>query len=190
MDMRNPIFDARNIRDMLTRGYYSLSLWHCLMPSNNLSKHKVNQKNMKKQDCTFCKIVSGEIPASVIFEDEVCMAFMDVFPVNEGHCLLIPKDHFENMLDVNPEVASHLAVRLRELTKRVHGVYAPTGIINAIANGSEAGQEIPHLHIHVIPRKAGDEFGFRFPEGYRDEMASREQLEETGKKLSNVNVRD
>jgi len=145
---------------------------------------------MTKEDCTFCKIVCGEIPASVIFEDEVCMAFMDVFPVNEGHCLLIPKDHFENMLDVDPDVASHLAERLCELTKRVYRIYAPTGIINAIANGSAAGQEIPHLHIHVIPRKAGDEFGFRFPEGYRDEMASREHLDETAEKLRNVNLQD
>jgi histidine triad (HIT) family protein len=145
---------------------------------------------MTKKDCIFCKIVSGEIPSSVIFEDDICMAFMDVFPVSEGHCLLIPKDHFQNMLDVEPEVASHLAVRLRELTRRVHSLYGPTGVINAIANGEEAGQEIPHLHIHVIPRKAGDEFGFRFPEGYRDEMASRERLEKTAKKLNNVNLED
>ena len=128
-------------------------------------------------DCIFCKIVNGEIPASIIFEDDVCMAFMDVFPIKEGHCLLIPKTHFVNMFDVDPDVAAHMNRRLVELTRMVHNLYAPVGIMNVVANGSEAGQEVPHLHFHVIPRNHTDDFGFRFPQGYREEMQSRDELD-------------
>jgi len=74
-------------------------------------------------DCIFCKIVKGEIPASVIFEDDVCMAFMDVFPIKEGHCLLTPKKHYVNMLDVDPDVAAHMSRRLVDLTRMVHKLY-------------------------------------------------------------------
>ncbi|MCK5240468.1 MAG: HIT family protein [Candidatus Thorarchaeota archaeon] len=141
---------------------------------------------MSKEDCIFCKIVKREIPASIIFEDDVCMAFMDVFPVREGHCLLIPKDHYTNMLDVDPLVAERLGRKLSELTKRVHEIYKPIGLLNVAANGPEAGQEVPHLHFHVIPRGKGDQFGFRFPDGYRDEMASREELDRIADRLSKV----
>ncbi len=146
----------------------------------------VDPLHMSKEDCIFCKIVKREIPASIIFEDDVCMAFMDVFPVREGHCLLIPKDHYTNMLDVDPLVAERLGRKLSELTKRVHEIYKPIGLLNVAANGPEAGQEVPHLHFHVIPRGKGDQFGFRFPDGYRDEMASREELDRIADRLSKV----
>ncbi|MHA1934746.1 MAG: HIT family protein [Candidatus Thorarchaeota archaeon] len=128
-------------------------------------------------DCVFCKIVRGEIPSSVIFEDDVCMAFMDVFPISEGHCLVIPKQHFVNMLDVDSEVVAHLARRVTELDRKVHKVFGQIGILNAVANGPEAGQEVPHLHFHVIPRSKGDGIGFRFPEGHREKMESRDELD-------------
>ena len=107
-------------------------------------------------DCIFCKIVKGEIPSSIIFEDDICIAFLDVFPVREGHSLLIPKEHFVNMLDVDPDVAAHLGRRLIELTR---GVKAATGadVLNVVANGSGAGQEVPHLRSRAdsTPRLRG-----------------------------------
>ncbi|MHA2361537.1 MAG: HIT family protein [Candidatus Thorarchaeota archaeon] len=124
-------------------------------------------------DCIFCKIVRGEIPSSIIFEDDVCIAFMDVFPISEGHCLVIPKQHFVNMLDVD----LHLARRVAELDRKVHKVFGQIGILNAVANGPEARQEVPHLHFHIIPRSKGDGIGFRFPNGYREKMESREELD-------------
>ena len=123
------------------------------------------------------------IPASIIFEDDICMAFMDVFPIKEGHCLLIPKEHFTNMLDVDLDVAAHMNRRLAELTRRVYEVYKPVGIMNIAANGPEAGQEVPHLHFHVIPRNKSDGFGFRFPDGYREKIGCPVQVlvtEQTG----------
>ncbi|MHA1907957.1 MAG: HIT family protein [Candidatus Thorarchaeota archaeon] len=143
---------------------------------------------MTSDDCIFCKIVRGEIPSSVVFEDDICMAFMDVFPIREGHSLLIPKQHYTNMLDVDPEVVAHMGKRLAELTRRVHNVYSPIGVLNIAANGPEAGQEVPHLHFHVIPRGKGDGFKFQFPENYRDEMASRESLEKVAESLKNTSI--
>ncbi len=142
---------------------------------------------MTDEDCIFCKIVKGELPASIIFEDDICVAFMDVFPVSEGHCLLVPKQHFTNLLDVDPDTMAHLGIKLAELTKKVHEVYKPVGIINSIANNREAGQEVPHLHMHVIPRKRGANFGFRFPPDYRSEMAKREVLEKIADQIRDAN---
>jgi histidine triad (HIT) family protein len=137
-----------------------------------------------KEECIFCKIVQGEIPSSVIFEDELSLAFMDIYPVSKGHCLLIPKQHFTNLFDVDLDVVSHLAKRLAELARKVNSVIKPDGLITAAANGTGAGQDVMHLHFHCIPRNHGDEFGFRFPEGYRTEMAPREELERLAKSIS------
>ncbi|MFW9849294.1 MAG: HIT family protein [Candidatus Thorarchaeota archaeon] len=141
---------------------------------------------MSPDDCIFCKIVKGEIPSSVVFEDEYCIAFMDVFPIREGHTLLVPKQHFTNLLDVDPDIAAHLGKKLAELTQRIHRVYGPIGILNVAANGAEAGQEVPHLHFHAIPRSENDDFRFQFPENYRDEMASRETLDKVASALKNA----
>ncbi len=90
------------------------------------------------------------------------------------------------MLDADSSVLAHMISRLAELDRKVEGVYKGIGILNAVANGEDAGQEIPHLHFHVIPRAKGDQFGFRFPNGYRDEMASREELERVASLIRNA----
>ncbi|MFX1578114.1 MAG: HIT family protein [Promethearchaeota archaeon] len=139
--------------------------------------------DMSEENCIFCKIVRGEMPASIIFEDEQSIAFMDVFPITEGHCLLIPRKHYENMLDVDPEVVAHLAKILADLTRRVKKATGAEGILNTVANGESAGQEVPHLHFHVIPRNKDSQFGFKFPPDYRDSMASREELDQMAEKI-------
>jgi len=111
------------------------------------------------------------------------MAFMDIYPIAEGHCLLIPKKHFDNTLDVDSMVMSYLSEKLIELNQKVNRVVEPDGILNVVANGKGAGQEIPHLHIHIIPRNHGDEFGFRYPEGYRDESTPREELNKLAERI-------
>ncbi|MFW9787502.1 MAG: HIT family protein [Candidatus Thorarchaeota archaeon] len=138
---------------------------------------------MSEENCLFCKIVRGEMPASIIFEDRESIAFMDVFPVIEGHCLLIPRKHFENMYDVDPEIVAHLAKNLADLTKRVQKATGAEGVLNIAANGEGAGQEIPHLHFHVIPRNKNSQFGFKFPPDYRNSMAPREELDKIAKKI-------
>ncbi|TFG27453.1 HIT family protein [Candidatus Thorarchaeota archaeon] len=138
---------------------------------------------MSSDDCIFCKIVRGEIPSSVIFEDDVCMAFLDVFPVNKGHSLLIPKKHYVNLLDVDPDVAAHMVRRLIDLTRGVKIATGEEGVMTVVANGAGAGQEVPHLHFHAIPRSKGANFGFFFPPNYRESMADRSELDEISKKI-------
>jgi len=142
---------------------------------------------MSSDDCIFCKIVRREIPSSVIFEDDICMAFLDVFPVNTGHSLLIPKKHYVNLLDVDSDVVAHIARKLIDLTRGVKNATGEEGVLIVAANGAGAGQEVPHLHFHAIPRSKGANFGFRFPPDYRDEMANRTELDEISKKIrSNI----
>ncbi|MBD3406786.1 MAG: HIT domain-containing protein [Candidatus Lokiarchaeota archaeon] len=136
------------------------------------------------EECLFCKIIQGEIPSTKVFEDDKVLAFMDIYPVSEGHCLLIPKDHYANMFDVDKDVLAHLSKRLADLTRMVNRAFKPDGVLNTVANGPGAGQEIPHLHFHVIPRNKGDEFGFRFPDGYREKMASQEDLKKIASKIT------
>lgn len=138
---------------------------------------------MSEENCIFCKIVRGEMPASVVFEDEQSIAFMDVFPVAEGHCLLIPKKHYENMFDVDPDLVAHLAKNLADLTKRVHKATGAEGVLNIVANGEGAGQDVPHLHFHAIPRSRSSPFGFKFPPDYRSTMASRDLLDQMAAKI-------
>lgn len=126
------------------------------------------------------------MPATKIYEDDVCLAFMDIFPVTEGHCLLIPKEHSTNMLDADPQVLQHLITKLALLDRKVASIFEGAGILNTVASGRNAGQEVPHLHFHVIPRKAGADFGFRFPEGYHDAMAPREELERVAELIRNA----
>jgi len=141
---------------------------------------------MSSDDCIFCKIVRREIPSSVIFEDDVCMAFLDAFPINKGHSLLIPKKHYVNLLDVDPEVVAHMARRLIDLTRGVKNATGEDGVMVTVANGAGAGQEVPHLHFHAIPRSRGANFGFRFPPDYRESMADRTELDEISKKIRNA----
>lgn len=139
---------------------------------------------MSEEDCIFCKIVRGDIPSSVVFEDEHCLAFMDVFPIRDGHALLIPKKHFINLIDVDGDVVAHLARRLTDLVRGVKETTGADGVLAVAANGKGAGQEVPHLHFHAIPRDSGDEFRFVFPKGYREEMASKDELDAMAKKIA------
>ncbi|MEM4735122.1 MAG: HIT family protein [Candidatus Thorarchaeota archaeon] len=143
---------------------------------------------MSSEDCVFCKIVKRQVPASVVFEDDCCMAFMDIFPIREGHCLLIPKSHYTNLLDVDLAVMERMSGRLVELTRKVYAALRPNGVLVIAANGTGAGQEIPHLHFHVLPRNSGDEFRFQFPKGYREKMALREELDAVATRIRNAST--
>ena len=114
------------------------------------------------EECIFCKIAKGEIPSEKIYENENVLAFLDIFPATEGHILVIPKKHYENIFDIpkdvlkeNIEVAQKIAFLLKEKLKA-------EGINLLNSNNKIAGQEVLHHHIHVIPRYSGDEFEIVF----------------------------
>jgi histidine triad (HIT) family protein len=110
-------------------------------------------------DCVFCDIVAGELPASVVYEDDVLIAIMDIAPVNPGHTMVIPKKHFAYMADMDEETGMHLF----RVTMRVERAIRGSGVrcegTNLfLADGEAAFQEIFHLHMHVFPRFKGDAF--------------------------------
>jgi histidine triad (HIT) family protein len=112
---------------------------------------------MSGRDCIFCRIVAGESPCEAIHEDEASLAFMDINPANDGHCLVIPKAHFATVFETPPEIFGAVARAAAEVARAVMAELAPGGLSLVQANGPLAGQTVSHLHIHVLPRRAGDE---------------------------------
>lgn len=107
-------------------------------------------------DCLFCKIVAGEIPSHKIFENERVFAFLDIFPSNPGHTLVIPKSHHENLLVTPPELAHELLDVVQQLTPRIMETVDAAGA-NVIINMHPAsGQIIMHTHYHIVPRFVDD----------------------------------
>ena len=108
-------------------------------------------------DCIFCKIVKKEIPAKIITETEKSLAFMDAFPLTKGHSLVIPKNHYEKVQDMTSDDNSDLFETVHNVIGKVDKLTNATLV--AIHNGKESGQEIPHVHVHLIPRSSEDSAG-------------------------------
>lgn len=108
------------------------------------------------KECIFCRIISGEIPSGKIYEDEWTVAFMDTAGDVDGHILVVPKTHRKNILDCD----ENNLMRLMKTVKRISGHLVAhcgyTGVNLLNASDESAGQSVPHFHIHIIPRKAGD----------------------------------
>ncbi len=109
--------------------------------------------------CVFCAIVEGRIPSHKVYEDEKTLAFLDIHPSAPGHTLVIPKAHLARVEDLPEEDARSIFTALHGIVGRIQeAVGAPASTIG-INNGRESGQEVPHVHIHVIPRNRGDRGG-------------------------------
>lgn len=134
------------------------------------------------EDCTFCKIVNKEFQSSIVYEDDIVVAFMDIQPVNEGHTLVVPKKHFVTLDDCDEEIAKHLMAVTKKLNNAVLKAAKCEGVLNLIANGEAAGQEIFHLHIHIVPRFKNDGFGLKFADEYFVPK-ERKALDETAEKI-------
>ncbi len=108
-------------------------------------------------DCIFCKIVKREIPAKIIAETGKSMAFIDAFPLTQGHSLVIPKNHYAKVQDIATDDYADLFETVRKVISKVDKISNAT--LLAVHNGKESGQEIPHVHVHLIPRNAADSAG-------------------------------
>ena len=109
-----------------------------------------------EENCIFCKIVSGEIPANKIYEDDYTLAFLSIGPHNPGHTLVIPKDHFENVYGLPDETLCRTIITVKKIAIAIKNGLETDGINIGMNNEETAGQEIPHAHFHIIPRKEGD----------------------------------
>jgi histidine triad (HIT) family protein len=116
--------------------------------------------------CIFCEILRGNSPASFTYEDDTVVAFMDVQPITHGHMLVVPREHAVLMSDVNETVAMRTFRVARKLSSAVRSTLGASGVNLFVADGETAFQDVPHFHVHVIPRYANDGFGLTFPDGY------------------------
>lgn len=118
--------------------------------------------------CVFCKIVKGELPCSKVYEDNLLLAFMDIQPVEKGHILIIPKEHHKYMSEVSDELLREIIILAKKIEIALRKSEVKAQDINLfLADGEIANQEIPHFHLHIIPRYPNDGFGFKFREDYQ-----------------------
>ena len=104
------------------------------------------------EECIFCKIVNGKIPAAKIYEDSKVMSFLDIMPANKGHCLVVPKNHSENLIEMGEDDLS-ATIKAAKKVARALSLSFGNGSFNMVMNnGKEAGQLVNHAHIHIIPR--------------------------------------
>ena len=134
-------------------------------------------------DCIFCRIIEGSLPSSTVYEDNVCVAFMDIQPVNPGHVLVVPKAHSKDLSDLPADTGAHLfqvaqriAVHMPEVDVKCEGINL------LLAHREAAGQEVFHAHLHVIPRYKGDGFEIKFGSKYTG-MAERSELDSIATKI-------
>lgn len=116
-------------------------------------------------DCIFCKIVAGEIPSARVCDDADHLGFMDINPVRPGHVLLVPKKHYERLTDMPGDAAAKMARLLPRLAGAVVMAAGADGFNLFLADGTCAGQEVPHVHLHIIPRRENDGRCFEWKSG-------------------------
>jgi len=110
----------------------------------------------KAMDTIFTKIDKGEIPSTKVYEDDICFVILDINPVKKGHCLVISKQPYPNMGSCPDDVLNHLILVAKKIEKKQREVLGNQGSNIIINNDPASGQEVPHIHVHVIPRFDGD----------------------------------
>lgn len=134
-----------------------------------------------KEDCIFCKIIKGEIPSKKIYEDEKVIAILDINPVTEGHTLVIPKEHYEDIYDIPAEILSNVTIVTKELATKYKYILGNEGTSLLQSNGKDAGQEVFHFHMHLIPRYSGIRSGI----GLRREKKPEKGIDEIFETIAN-----
>ncbi|MDE1766147.1 MAG: HIT family protein [Thaumarchaeota archaeon] len=108
-------------------------------------------------DCIFCGIISGKIPSRKVYETARSLAFLDAFPLARGHTLVIPKSHYSKIQEMTQQDNADLFETVRIMAEKIERL-TPSSLV-AVHNGKESGQEVPHVHVHIIPRERGDGAG-------------------------------
>ena len=111
---------------------------------------------MKKDDCIFCKLANGDIPTNVIYEDDTFTVIMDAAPATKGHCLILPKEHYANIYELDEEVAGKVFKLAKKLAAEMTEKLGCDGFNIVQNNGETAGQTVFHFHMHLIPRYKDD----------------------------------
>lgn len=114
-------------------------------------------------NCVFCRIMAKQIPATVVYEDEHTLAFMDIGQVNPGHVLVAVKEHVENLYALDDAQAAAVFRAAARVARAIRGAFEPQGLSVYQANGAAAGQTVFHLHVHLVPRHEGDGMALTWP---------------------------
>lgn len=125
-------------------------------------------------DCIFCKIVAGEIPCYKLAETENALAFLDILPIAHGHLLVIPKQHVEFVYKADPALMAEVMALATRVAAAVNKSIACEGMNLLLNAGRVAGQEVPHIHMHIIPRASDDGIKWPWPQGELTEAAAKE----------------
>jgi histidine triad (HIT) family protein len=129
--------------------------------------------HMKDTDCIFCKIVASEIPAMKVYEDADTLAFLDINPVNHGHTLVIPKEHYMNVFEAPENVWGKIMSTVKKVAHAVRDGL-PVGDLNiAMNNGAHSGQVVFHAHVHIIPRYENDGYQLWHGKPYEEGQAEK-----------------
>lgn len=135
------------------------------------------------QDCIFCKIVKKELPAFIFYEDEFVIGFLDINPLVEGHTLVVPKAHYESIFDIDEEALQKIISVSQKISKRIKEALRVEGVNLVNASGAAAGQSVPHFHLHIIPRREGDEINLASWWRSKVKEVDKEKLKELAEKL-------
>jgi histidine triad (HIT) family protein len=149
----------------------------------SLVQLEIIHDKVRKMDCIICQLVNEEIEVTKVYEDDLVVAVMDIRPINPGHLFISPKKHVELVSELDAESGAHIfkiAMKLADTLRR-SGLKCE-GVNFLLADGEVAGQEIPHVHLHVIPRIRGDGFGLRFGKSYL-ELPERKELEQAANSI-------
>ena len=132
---------------------------------------------MRDKDCLFCKIAAGEIPSATLYEDEDFRVILDLGPASKGHALILPKEHYRNLYDIDEDVAAKAMVLAKKIAVKMKDALGCDGF-NIVQNNEEpAGQTVFHFHMHLIPRYEGDNAGFGWNMGKLTDEVRDEILE-------------
>jgi histidine triad (HIT) family protein len=124
-------------------------------------------------DCVFCKVINGDVVADIVFEDSLSVAFLDHRPLFPGHCLLVPKEHIETLGDLPKKLIAPLFSNVQLLSQAVERALAAEG--SFVAMNNRVSQSVPHLHVHIVPRRRKDGLkGFFWP---RNKYQSEEEIQ-------------
>lgn len=134
-----------------------------------------------KDDCIFCKLANGVFATTTVYEDEDFRVIMDLNPASKGHCLILPKEHCDNIYEMSDEVASKLFVLAAKVARGIKAALNPAGLNIVQNNGEAAGQTVFHFHLHLIPRYEGDDVGI----AWVPHESQAEELAEVAQKIGN-----
>ncbi|MDD5177950.1 MAG: HIT family protein [Candidatus Nanoarchaeia archaeon] len=132
-------------------------------------------------DCIFCKIIKNEIPSNKIYENKTTLAFLDINPVNKGHTIVIPKQHFETIEGTPEDVLCEIIKTTKKLIPAINQAVNPIGVNLGLNNKSGAGQIVPHIHLHIMPRFNNDGHSL-----FGGKKASSEELKLLSDKIKNL----